>query len=250
MSSLSIAAIAFACVFGGALVGVLLRATLPKQHLVPESRDVVKLAMGVIATMTAVVLGLLVASAKGYYDTQSRELTEMSAKVVMFDRILAHYGPEAKEARDLLRSSVVDMINRTWPKDSSQPAHLEPFGSGALIYEKVQALTPQNDFQRSLQSRALALAMDVGQTRMLMFEQASTSVSVPLVLVVVFSLSITFASFSLHASPNPTVIVTLILCALSVAGTLFLILEMYTPFHGLIQIPSDPLQKALAELGR
>jgi hypothetical protein len=250
MSSVAIAGIAFGFVFGGALVGVLLRATLPKQQLIPESRDVVKLAMGVIATMTAVVLGMLVASAKGYYDTQSRELTEMSAKIVLLDRILAYYGPDAKQARDALRGSVEQMLDRVWSQDSQKSSKLELGGAGAAVYDRIQNLSPQNDTQRSLQGRALGLAMDVGQTRLLMYEQATTSVSAPLLLVVVFSLSITFASFSLHASPNPTLIVTLILCALSVSGTLFLVLEMYTPFHGLIQIPADPLRNALAQLGR
>jgi hypothetical protein len=92
--------------------------------------------------------------------------------------------------------------------------------------------------------------MQVGETRWLMFEQAGIAVSKPLLLVMVFALSITFASFSLHAAPNPTVIVTLVLCALAVALTLFLILEMYSPFQGWIQIPSDPLRNALAQLGR
>jgi sensor histidine kinase regulating citrate/malate metabolism len=95
MSSLTISAIALTCVLGGALVGMLLRATLPKEQLSPESRDVVKLAMGTVATMSAIILGLLVSSAKGYYDTENRELTEMSTKIILLDRILAHYGPEA-----------------------------------------------------------------------------------------------------------------------------------------------------------
>jgi len=204
--------------------------------------------MGTIATMTAIVLGLLVASAKGYYDTQGRELTEMSAKVVLLDRILAHYGPEASDARSLLRDLVAGMLDRLW--NNSSASALDQRGAGDVFFDKIQDLAPKNDAQKSLQGRALGVAMDVAQTRLLMFEQASSTISIPLLLVVVFSLSITFASFSLHASPNPTVIVTLILCALSVAGTLFLILEMYSPFHGLIQVSSDPLRNALAQLGR
>jgi hypothetical protein len=250
MSSLTISLIVFACVFGGALFGMLLRTSLPNEYLSPESRDVIKLAMGIIATMTAVVLGLLVASAKAYYDTQSRELTEMSAQIVLLDRVLAHFGPEAKDARDQVRSSVVRMLDKLWPKDSAQSANVEPAGAAEVVFDKIQELSPQNDAQRSLQSRALDLAVEVGRTRWLMFEQASIPISRPMLFVVVFSLTITFASFSLHASPNPTVIVTLVLCALAVTATLFLILEMYTPFHGVIQIPSTPLRNALDHLGR
>jgi hypothetical protein len=250
MNSLTIGVIAFACVFGGAVVGILLRASLPKEDLSPESRDVVKLAMGTIATMTAVVMGLLVASAKGYYDTQSRELTEMSAKMVLLDRMLAHYGPESKDARDELRDMAARLIDRMWKEDSSRLSKVEPSMAGEVIFSKIQGLSPQNDAQRSLQARALSVAVEIGQTRWFMFEQASIPVSTPLLLVVIFSLTITFASFSLHAAPNPTVIVTLTLCALAVSGTLFLILEMYSPFQGLIRIPSDPLRDALTHLGR
>jgi hypothetical protein len=250
MSSLTVSLIVFACVFGGALFGVLLRVSLPKGNLSPESRDVVKLAMGTIATMTAVVLGLLVASAKGHYDNQSRELTEMSARVVLLDRILAHYGPEAKDARGLLRESVVGFLDTVWTQPSGTPSNATPSQASEVLFDKIQNLSPLNDAQRSLQARALNLAMQIGETRWLMFEQASISISTPMLLVVVFALTITFTSFSLHASPNATVIITLVLCALAVASTLFLILEMYQPFQGLIQIPSDPLRNALAHLGQ
>src|SRR5262249_9922309 len=181
---------------------------------------------------------------------QSHEVTEVSAQIVLLDRILAHYGPEAKTARDQLHDVVVQLLDRMWSKDSSQPSKVQPVGANEVVYDEIQQLSPQNDAQRSLQARALNLAVTIGQTRWLMFEQASTSVSMPLLLVVVFSLTITFASFSLHAAPNPTVIVTLVLCALAVAGTLFLILELYSPFNGLIQIPSEPLRNALNRLGQ
>jgi hypothetical protein len=250
MNSLTVSLIAFACVFGGALLGVLLRYSLPKDNLSPESRDVVKLAMGTIATMTAVILGLLVASAKGYYDSQSRELTEMSARVVLLDRILAHYGPEAKDARDELRATVARVLNRIWAQPSTSHSQVEPSMATEVVFDEIQGLSPENDAQRSLHARALNLAMEIAETRWLMFEQASTSISTPMLLVVVFALTITFTSFSLHTSPNPTVIVTLILCAFAVASTLFLILEMYQPFQGIIRIPSDPLRDALSRLGQ
>jgi len=246
----AIGAIVFACVFGGTLLGILLRANLPKSHLSAESRDVIKVAMGTIATMTAVVLGLLVASAKGFYDNQSREVTDMSARIVLLDRILAHYGPEAKDARFELRDSVVRLLDRMWNQRSSTAGKVEPSMAGEVVFDKIQELSPQNDLQRSLHTRALNLAVEIGQIRWLMFEQASVSISVPMLLVVIFSLTITFTSFSLHAAPNPTVITTFILCALAVSSTLFLILEMYTPFQGIIRIPSEPLRDALAHLGQ
>lgn len=159
MSALAISAIVFACVFGGALVGFWLRAVLPADHLSPASRDLIKLGMGIIATMSALVLGLLVASAKNSYDTESRGLTEMSAKVILLDRILAHYGPEAQEARDLLKIVISRTIERIWPQEVSHPQVVEPPALRAdLLYDKLEQLVPKNDVPRGLQSRALSIA--------------------------------------------------------------------------------------------
>jgi hypothetical protein len=251
MSALAIAVIVFACVFGGALLGMLLRAALPEHHLSTDSKDVVKLGMGLIATMAALVLGLLIASAKGSYDKQRSELTQMSTNIILLDRVLAHYGPETKEARNLLRHSVVRVLDQMWPEDSSQPAQLDPTAAGAEpVYDKIQALAPQNEAQRSLQTRALSTAIEIAQTRWLMFEQQGSSIPMPFLVVLVFWLTIIFLSFGLLAPPNATVIATLLVCAVSVSGAIFLILQLDRPFEGLIQIPSTPLQTALAHLGR
>ena len=201
--------------------------------------------------MAALVLGLLVASAKGSFDTQSAELTEMSAKVILLDRFLAHYGPETKETRDLLRGAVTRILDRTWSKDRTSPSQLEsPSGGNEAIYDKIQGLSPKDDTQRSLQAQALSIAIGLGQTRWLMYEQSVTSVSLPLLVVLVFWLTIIFISFGLFAPPNATVVASLFVSALSVSGAIFLILEMYTPYAGLIQIPSAPLRAALAHLGQ
>ena len=126
MSSIAISSIVFACVFGGAILGMSIRAILPQHHLSSDSKDVVKLGMGIVATLSALVLGLLIASAKGSYDAQSTELTQMSAKVILLDRMLAHYGPETKGTRDLLRSSVARILDQLWSK---RPAGYFPIRS-------------------------------------------------------------------------------------------------------------------------
>src|SRR3974390_3117743 len=126
MSPLAISGIAFVCVFGGAQLGLFLRTRLREHHLSAESKDLVKVGVGLIATMTALVLGLLVASAKSSYDTQRSELTQMAANGMLLDRALAHYGPEAKEARELLRGAVVGLLDQFWPAEASQPAQGQP----------------------------------------------------------------------------------------------------------------------------
>ena len=251
MSSIAISSIVFASVFGGALLGMFLRVTLPQQHLNEGSKDVVRLGMGLVATLSALVLGLLIASAKGSYDAQSNELTKMSAQIVLLDRVLAHYGPETKEARDLLRNSVAHVLDQRWSKGRTGSSQLEPQSAGAeVLFDKIQELSPKDDAQRSLQSQALAIAMSVGQTRWLMYEQRATSISMPMLIVLVFWLATIFVSFGLFTSPNGTVIASLFITALSVSGAILLILEMYSPYAGLIQIPSAPLRAALAQLGK
>jgi len=251
MNSLATSAIVFACVFGGALLGFLLRRVLPEDHLNAASRDLVKLGIGTIATMSALVLGLLVASAKSSYDAQSRELTEMSAKIILLDRVLSHYGPDARQTRELLREAVARLLERAWPKDRSRRSMQEPTKlHSEILYDEIQELVPANDAQRTLQNRALNIALDIGQMRWLMIEQGYSPASLPLVIVVVFSLTISFVSFGLNAPPNGTVLATFCLSALSVSGVMFLILEMYTPLGGYLEISNEPLRAALAYLGQ
>ena len=247
MSATTISLIVFACVFGGALLGILLHAVLPQQHLSNESKDIVKLGMGLVGTMAALVLGLLVASAKGSYDAQSAELTQMSANIALLDRALALYGPETKEARNLLRGAVARVLDQMW---SSASLSVPTAAGGEILYEKIQGLSPKNDTQRSLQGQALSMAVDLGKTRWLMYEQATSSVSMPLVIVLVCWLTAIFISFGLFAPFNATVVASLFVSALSVSGAIFLILEMYTPYAGLVQISDAPLRAALAHLGQ
>ena len=240
--------IVLTCTFGGALLGIFLRTVLPKAHLSADSKDTVRLGMGMVATMTALVLGLLVASAKNFYDTQGSELTQTAANVVLLDRVLAHYGSETKETRDLLRGAVARTLDQIWHQEHSQMAPTA--AGGEILYDRILALSPTSDTQRALKAQASSIAIDIGKLRWLMFEQASTSVSLPLLVVLIFWLTLVFISFGLFAPPNLTVVGTLFLCALSVSGTIFLILAMYTPFEGLMQISSAPLRSALAHLGQ
>ncbi len=206
--------------------------------------------MGLIATMSALVLGLLVASAKSSFDTQRSELAQTSANFILLDRILAHYGPETKEARELLRRAAVGAIDRLWPENGPRPGQGQPTFAAEALYEKIQDLAPKNEKQRSLQAQALKTSIDLGQTRWLLFSQKGSAIPLPFLVVLIFWLTMLFTSFSLFAPPNVTVIVTLFVCALSVSGAIFLILELDRPFEGLIQISSDPLRNALEQLGR
>ena len=251
MNSIAISSIVFACVFGGAMLGLFIHARLPQNHVSSDSKDAVKLGMGMVATMSALLLGLLVASAKVSYDAQSSALTDISAKVILLDRVLAHYGPETKQARDLLRDSIVGILDHTWPTGRASSSSLEaPSPGSEILFDRIQELSPQDEKQRSLKSQALGIVLSLGQTRWLQFAQSATSISIPLLSMLVFWLTALFFSFGLFAPRNGTVVGGLFVSALSVSGAILLILEMYAPYSGLIQISSAPLREALAQLGR
>jgi len=231
------------------MLGMWLRSILPEHHLNTETKDLVKLGVGLIGTMAALLLGLLVASAKSSYDARSSELTQMAANTILLDRALAHYGPETAEVREVLKGAVNRMIAVVWGTDGKGRG-IGAQTSGEILYDKIQELSPHTDAQKTLQSQAESMAISLGQTRWLLFEQAGSSISKPFLVVVVFWLSMLFVSFGLFAPVNATAITTLLVSAISVSGAMFLILELDAPFSGVIQISSAPLRNALTVMGR
>lgn len=254
MSPLAASGIVFACVFGGVLLGMTLRALLPQEHLSAETKDIIRLGMGLVGTMTALVLGLLIASAKSSYDTQRNGLAQLSANVIFLDRILSHYGTESKDVRAMLRASVADMLQKTWPRDDPQSERsedkTETEGRYEGIFDTIQELAPKNDAQRALHTQALNTAWDLGRTRWLLFAQKGSSIPTAFLVLMVCWLALLLASFSLSAPRNATAFGTLLICALAVSSAVFLILELDQPFQGILQIPSTPLRNALPQLGR
>jgi hypothetical protein len=233
------------------MAGVFLRNTLPKHHLADDAKDVIRLGTGLIGTISALVLGLLIASANTSYETQRGEVKRMTADIILLDQMLAQYGPQARPGRDFLRRAVTQLVERIWGQNSSPSAAPEPFvatASSEEAFREFQALEPSSDVQRILKARAIDLSNDVAQTRLLLLEQADNPIPVPFLSVLVFWLAIIFASFSLFARLNATVIAALCVFALSASGAIFLILELSQPFTGLMQISSAPLRNALAPL--
>jgi len=232
------------------MLGRWLRGVLPQHHLDAETKDLIKLGVALIGTMAAMLLGLLVASAKSAYDARRSELIQMAADTILLDRVLAHYGPETAGTRVLLKATVTVMLDRIWGNNGKEEVATAPQLHNEILFDKIQELVPQNDSQRALKSQVESMAFNLGQMRWLLFEQSGSSISVPFLVVVVFWLSTLFVSFGLFAPRNPTAFFALLISALSVAGALFLILELDHPFSGLIQISSAPLRNALSVLGR
>jgi hypothetical protein len=245
------AVILFVCLVGITLLGRRVRRYLPEDHLSADSRDAVKLAMGLVATMTALLLGLLISSAKGTYDTVRTEVMQMAAKVGFLDRVLALYGPEAAGPRGELRDSVADAVGRMWPGEKGGPAQLAPNKQmGDAFYVAVHRLSPHDDSQRALKTEAATLMVDLGQLRSLLQAQAIPSITRPLLIALVSWLVVIFLGFSVVAPPNATTTLALVASAFSVACAVFLILELDHPLGGLIRIPSEPMINVLNQLAK
>ncbi len=250
MSPAVLSCLIFALTLGGIVLGALLRTTLPQHHLSKDSQDIVRLGAGLIATIAALVLGLLIAAAKGSFDTQSGQVRQVTADFILLDALLEQYGPEAQPIRVEMRSVVGPLADRLWHEKPATAA--APFAMSAKaesVYIAIQALSPKNDLQRSLQARAAQISTDLAQTRLMLFVETDSAIPAPFIAILAFWLIIIFASFSLFAALNVTVFSFLSLFALSASCAIFLILELSQPFTGLLMIPSTPLRNALAPLG-
>ncbi|MFZ0827555.1 MAG: hypothetical protein WAO02_09055 [Verrucomicrobiia bacterium] len=253
MNSLTVALISAGCIFGGVLLGLGLRSLLPGHHLSNDSKDTVKLGAGMIATLSALVLGLLVSSAKSSFDTMNAEITQGGAKIILLDRVLANYDPEPKAVREQLRHVVAAGIEMMWPgvkTGVSGLAGFERMNGMETVQMQMRELKPATDSQRQLLLQAQQIAGDLAQARWLVIEQAQNVLPTPFLVVLLFWLTMLHTSFGLFAPRNATVILVLLICALSVSGAIFLILEMSRPLDGMIKVSSAPLVKALEHLGQ
>jgi len=251
MNTTFTALIVFGCLVAAVLLGRLIRRLLPQEHLSADSRDVIKLAIGLVATMSALVLGLLVSSAKGSYDTERSEVIQMAAKVAFIDRLLAIYGPEAAEARARFHDAVNEAVQQMWPEEARRPAQLAPNPqAGNVVYGVIQALSPHDDAQRKLKEEGNSVGKDNGQLRSLLVAQSVPSISTPMLIILVLWLAVIFLGFSTLAPPNVTTILALIVSAVAVSGAIFLILELDQPFGGIIRISSEPMVKALSQVAK
>jgi hypothetical protein len=251
MSAMAIACVVFVCCFGAALVGLFIR--LPPQHLDSDSKDTVRLVMGLIATMSALVLGLLISSANSAYDTQASELRHVSADIAQLNRMLVLYGPETQDLRGFVRQAVTAAHQRIWPSDDSRPQNFDPsVGSVQVdsLYSKLQDLVPKTSAQTRALDAIWQLSTSLTQMRMLMYEQLNASVSWPLLTVLIFWVSVLFLGFGLFSRFHATLIVALLVGAISVSGAIFLILELNQPYSGMIRLSDAPLRAAMASMQR
>jgi hypothetical protein len=249
MSAIAMSVIAFAIIFGSTLLGMFVRTILNEEHLSADSRDVMKLGTSMIATMAALVLSLLIASAKGPFDTVKSGLDQVGSKIVLLDRTMARYAPETKEARHILRRIVITTIKRIWPIEKTSIV-LEEVGQAQSgidnCDEKIRQLSARDDDQRRLQSQALQITGEITQARLLLIQRVTQrSFPMPLIVLLISWLTLSFSTLACSPLGNTTVIAVMSACALSAASALFVVLELDQPFGGVIINSSVSLFKVL-----
>ncbi len=239
----------FCCVIGYALGGLLERA-LPESELSDRSRDVLKDATGMIATLAALVLGLLVTSAKATFDKSADRVSESGAKVIEIDRMLRHFGPEGQSAREHIRRYTLLLVDRL-ERGQRHPGGQEvPETERAVLVDDImarpiRALEAKSDELKELKADVLEAVKSLASSRWQMIEESYNPLPKPFLILMFFWLGVLFLGFGIVAPVKPTVVVAMMLCALSVAGAVYLIMEMNRPLSGALRIPSMPLRLAL-----
>ena len=255
MSSVSLTVLAFLCPLAGAAVGMVCRTRLPEHHLGKESTDVIKLATGLVATLVALVLSLLISSANSFRVTVENEYKAALTSVVQLDQYLEAYGPQAADVRQLLRRTVAQIAGLRWPGEDFGPgttATVTLEKSPLIDLERsIIGLSPSDDGQKWFQSQALQLASRVAQLRQLLVsQQAAAALPGPVLYVVLICSAAIFAAFALFVPPNATIVLSFVIAALAVASAIFLITDLGDPFNGFLQVSSAPVHSALRVLGK
>jgi hypothetical protein len=253
LTSIVTGIVVLACLFGAALLGMLLRSRLPDHHLDSESRDVIRLSTAVVGTLSALALGLLIASAKNVYDNTEAELRTSVARVVLLDRVMAHYGPETEEARGRLRHLIEIRLREGWGNPTAGETPADPYDVSQTIEPiqvELRSLSPKDEHQKALQARALEVSGQLAEAHWMLVETSAEGLPTAFLVILVFWLAWLFATFGLQAPANPTVICVMLVCSLSVAAAVFLVVDMAHPYLGIIHVSDVPLRSALAHIGK
>lgn len=254
MSSLQVAILVLGCLLSATIVGMVLRRSLPEHHMSMDSKDVIRLATAVVGTLSALALGLLISSAKTTYDDADNELRSTAARLVLLDRLMAHYGEETQEARRLLKDLIETRLARSGNIENDIDSETErkpaDFQYIETMQDMIRHLTPQTDPQRMIQTRALEVSGVIAEDHWLTVETAHEGLPLAFLIILTLWLTLLFATFGLQAPVNATVIIILAVCALSAASAIFLISEMANPYRGLVHISDEPIRLAAARLGK
>ena len=256
MDSLTASLLTFFCCFVGYAAGQWLSRFLPEHHYQQsDARDVLKSATGMIATLVALVLGLLVSSAKTTFDRTTDAMNDGGAKLVQIDRLLHKFGPETAPARKNLRRLVNEVVTRIEEPNANMRERLKLNESNpensldTQLANPIEALVPQNEQQTRLVKRLGDLLSNLSDNRWVMIERATNKLPFAFLILLFFWLATLFAGFGILSPRNLTIDCAFIICALSMAGAVYLIIEMNEPLDGTVRVSADPLKTALSVMG-
>jgi hypothetical protein len=249
-STLIVGLAVLAAVLIGAFAGAKLQTHLPKDHLTDETKSLVNVSTAVIATVSALVLGLLISNANTSFTRLGGEVTTLSAELLRLDHILSRYGPEAEPARQLLLEFAEHKAGDLFPENPSDVRLRNPSTYELLqrLEDVLLTLRPANARDQWWLAQAMTLAAKVGDATWLLAQQVGQGTPKAFVALLVFWLALLFASFGLFAPPNLTSAVTLTLCALAVAGAVAMFLELEQGFGSLVHISPEPMRQAVKAL--
>jgi hypothetical protein len=253
VDSYLVASIVFACVFTGSLIGLSLNAWLPEHHRSPASHDAIKLSTGMISVLASLVLGLLTASIKNSFDTIDGQMRTFAANLILTDQTLRDYGPEADTARGLLRDYTTQAIDDHWPQENNHPVRMENTGAGnAMDRARLTIISLASDTTLRQMLRASALQSREGllQTRWQLIEREGTSIQPVFLIVLVTWIVLIFLAFGYNAPWNATVVSAFFISSVALSACLFIIVEMDSPFDGVITVSSHAMRDALAHMSQ
>jgi hypothetical protein len=252
MINLEISLVVLLCLMAGFLLGLGLQHRLPDHHLSKESQDTIKLGASIVATMSALILGLLVSSAKTSFDHMNASIAQSGARLIQLDHLLAEYGPATRAIRDQLKNSIGGVVKDVWSSTTPRASGLKALEKTTIMLDlqsQLQTLTPQTEEQKSLLNQSQQIATAIWQDRLLVMEEQQEPIPIVFLVLLIFWLTLLFLSFGLFAPPNVTVVMVLLMCAVAVSSAVFLVLEMNHPLDGLIKVSNAPMLKALELMG-
>lgn len=251
MEAWHVALLVFLALEGGALFGMGSQRWLKAHHLSKETQEAVKLGVGMVAAMASLILGLMTASVKGNFDTTGKDVQQYATLLTILDATLQHYGPAAKPAREALRAYTVHAMNETWPDANNAPVLVASFKSEQMLERvghEIRILEPSGPEQADLKAEALDRFKTLNALRWTLIAEAVTEIPPVFIVVLIIWLTLIFASFGLFSPVNLVSLIVFPLCALSLAGAIFLILEMSSPFDGVIMVGPEAIQRSLEHM--
>src|SRR5215469_12020440 len=250
LNPLTVGIFIFAIMLAGALAGWALRQRLPAHNLTDETRSVVSVSMAMVATLSALVLGLLISNANSSFIALGGEVTTLSAQILRLDRILHRYGPDADQARETLRQYANQKTVDLFPEDWRDVRLSNPTTYELLqrLEDEMLDLKPQNPRDKWWLDQGMALAGKIGDARWLLSQQVGQGTPKAFVALLAFWLTSLFASFGVFAPRNTTSVLFLTLCAVAVAGAIGMIMELEKGFGALVHISPQPMRQAVRSL--